>query len=274
VNERLPDDIDCERLLEVCHLTKSYTGGGWLRRQSDRAVTALQDVNLSLGLRRTLSIVGESGAGKSTLARCIACLEAPDSGEIRLSGENLLQLTSSGLRQARRQIQLIFQGSATSLNPGFPALEIVAEPARIAGMSRSERRELGLALMERTGLPRSAADRKCTEFSGGQRQRLAIARALSLSPKVLILDESLSGLDLLIRAQLVNLLFDLQAAFAISYIFITHDVRLAAHVSDEIAVMQRGRIVEHGSSDQISREPQHPHTRALLAADARTGSLL
>jgi ABC-type dipeptide/oligopeptide/nickel transport system ATPase subunit len=194
----------------------------------------------------------------------------PDSGEIWLERQKLLELKSSDLRRARRQVQLIFQESAASLNPRFSAIEVITEPARIAGIgSKRQRREFGLEMMQTVGLPRRAADRRCSEFSGGERQRLAIARALSLSPKLLVLDEALSGLDLLIQAQLVNLLADLQASRSVTYIFISHDLRLAAHFSDDLAVMHGGRIVEHGPAEQISQEPRHPQTRALLSAAAR-----
>jgi peptide/nickel transport system ATP-binding protein len=232
-------------------------------------IPGLQDVSLALRPGQTLGLVGESGAGISTLARCIACLELADAGLVWLDGQNLLDLWPSDLRRARRLIQLVFLGSAASLNPRFSALEIVTEPAAIAGFSSKARRELGLATMESVGLQRNDASRGCSEFSGGQRQRLASARALSLAPKVLILDESLTGLDLPIQAQLVNLLSHLQVTFSISYIFISHDFRLAAHVSDDLAVMQAGRIVEHGSADRVSKNPQHPHTRELVAAATR-----
>lgn len=233
-------------------------------------MTALADVSLALGTRQTLGIVGASGAGKSTLARCLACLEAPDAGEILLHGKNLLELRGQRLREARRQVQLILQGAASALNPRFSAIEAVTEPLLIAGgASQRERRERGLLLMESVGLPGDAADRGCREFSGGQRQRLAIARALSLQPKVLILDESLSGLDLSVQAQIVNLLFDLRERHSMSYVVISHDLRLTAHVADSLAVMCEGRIVEQGPPERIYGDAQHPHTRELLSAVAR-----
>jgi oligopeptide transport system ATP-binding protein len=271
VQEASSSGRECDRLLlSASNLNKTYNKRRWLSRGSDSAVVALQDVSLSLGRGQTLGIVGESGAGKSTLARCLACLDPPDSGEIRLEGRNLLGLTTPELRRARRHIQLIFQGSAASLNARFSALEIVSEPAVIAGLgTKAERHELALAMMESVGLPRGVANRRCTEFSGGQRQRLAIARALTLSPRILVLDESLADLDLLIQAQLINLLSDLQAKLSIGYVFISHDLRLAAHIADELAVMHSGRIVEKGRADQVSQHPGHPHTRELLAAAAQ-----
>jgi ABC-type glutathione transport system ATPase component len=213
--------------------------------------------------------VGASGAGKSTLARCLACLETPDAGQIRMLGQDLLLLRPPELRRARQRIQLIFQGSAATLNPRFSAIDVVAEPLAIAGVSKGERQERALAMMESAGLSREAACRNCMEFSGGERQRLAIARALSASPKVLILDEALSGLDLPVQSQIVNLLDDLRDRLAVSYIVISHDLRLAAHMSDHLAVMQSGSVVEHGPAAQVSRHPRHPHTRALLSAVVR-----
>jgi ABC-type glutathione transport system ATPase component len=274
LNEQSPDgqksmraDANYRHRLAARHLSKTYKHLAWMSRHNRSEVASLQDVSLSVASGRTLAIVGESGAGKSTLARCLAGLELPDKGQIWLEGQNLLELRPRDLRQARRQIQMIFQGSVASLNPRFSAIEIITEPAIIAGIgTKRDRLELGLAMMESVGLPRRSAGRACSEFSGGQRQRLAIARALSLRPKVLILDESVSGLDLRVQAQLVNLLFDLQLALSVSYIFISHDLRLAAHVSDDIAVMQGGRIVEYGPAEHVSQDPQHAHTRALLSS--------
>jgi peptide/nickel transport system ATP-binding protein len=173
------------------------------------------------------------------------------------------------LRAARREVQLIFQGSAATLNPRFSTLEIVAEPLAILGqLGKRERRERALALIESVGLPRQIAERNSSELSGGQRQRLAIARALALRPKLVILDESLTGLDLPVQAQIVNLLLDLQTSLGISYLFISHDLRLAAHLADHLAVMNSGRIVEQGPAQDVVKDPQHAHTRALLAAAA------
>lgn len=254
-------------VLTAAHLNKTYRSPGWFAKERGPAVKALQDVSLCLSFARTLGLVGRSGSGKSTLARCLTCLEGIDTGEIRLEGQDLLRVNPRELRRARQQIQLVFQGSASALNPQFSALEIVCEPLEVAGFgSRHQRRERALAALEKVGLPRGSAKRRPAEFSGGERQRLAIARALTLSPKVLLFDESFSGLDLAVQAQLVNLLVDLQASLSISYLFISHDIRMAAHISDEVAVMADGRIVEQAPPEQLFAEPENAHTRALFNA--------
>lgn len=252
-------------MLAAAHLTKTYKPRRWFADAGGFSVKALDDVSLSLACGRTLGLMGRSGCGKSTLARCFACLERIDEGNIQLDGRDLLGLKPKELRSARQQIQLIFQGSASALNPEFSALQIVSEPLDIAHRgSRYQRREQALAALEKVGLPAGSAKRRPAEFSGGERQRLAIARALTLSPQVLLFDESLSGLDLAVQAQLVNLLVDLQTSLSITYLFISHDVRLAAHLSDEIAVMAEGRIVEQGSPEQLFQEGKHPHTQAIF----------
>jgi ABC-type glutathione transport system ATPase component len=253
-------------LLRVRHLSKRYIQGGWFSLRKF-PVTALDDVSLNVHSRSTLALVGESGSGKSTLARCLARLLEPDSGEIWFREKNLLTLSSAELFAARRQIQLIFQNSAAALNPRFSAAEIVAEPLRIQERAgKRERRSQALAMMERVGLPPEWADRSPVEFSGGQRQRLAIARALVLNPALLILDEALAGLDLSIQAQIANLLVHLQASFSLTYLYISHDLRLAGYLADEIAVMQRGKIVESGTVVDVFSGPKHPHTQILIAS--------
>ncbi len=256
-----------EPLLAASDLRKTYRQRRWLSLSGGLAVPALRGVSLSIDRGRTMALVGESGSGKSTLGRCLAGLERPDAGEVRLNGRNLLGLGSREFRKTRRQIQILFQGSAATLNPRFSALEIVAEPLKIVGVaSRREQCERALALMDGVGLPARWSGRKPAEFSGGQRQRLALARALALEPKLLILDEPLRGLDLPIQAQLIKLLRDLQAALALAYLFISHDLRLAAELGDDLAVMEAGRIVEYGPAAEVARSPRHPHTRALLEA--------
>jgi peptide/nickel transport system ATP-binding protein len=263
-------ETDPERfVLAAFHLTKTYRQARWLSRH-DNSIPALQDVSMSIGRGRIMGLVGESGSGKSTLARCIACLDRPNEGQVWMDGSNLLGLNGRELRAARREIQIIFQGSAATLNPRFSGLEIVAEPLAILGrLAKHERRERALALIENVGLPRQLAERNPSELSRGQRQRLAIARALAVRPKLIILDESLAGLDLPVQAQIVNLLLDLQRSLAISYLFISHDLRLAAHLADDLAVMNRGRIVEQGPAQEVVRDPQHAHTQALLGAAAQ-----
>jgi ABC-type glutathione transport system ATPase component len=237
---------------------------------SPENLVALDGVSFAIVQGTTLAIVGESGSGKSTLAFCLACLERPTSGSIWFGDIDIAKLTGEDLRQVRPKIQLIFQDPANSLNPGWNVLEILREPMILQG--RGDRDEVSLrahTLLERVGLSFELGDRSPGELSGGQRQRLAIARALALGPEVLILDEALSALDCSVQAQIANLLMELQSSLGITYLFITHDLAMAAHLADEIAVMNRGQIAEHGPTDKILNLPQHETTRQLLAAMPR-----
>lgn len=255
-------------LIAVENLVKRYP------RRSLSAVReemhALDGVSFRIFPGTTLAIVGESGSGKSTLAFCLACLETPTSGSIRFKQRDLVSLGESALRQIRPKIQLIFQDPASSLNPKWSVHEILLEPMLLRGkLSREESRQRVVPLLERVGLPPNVMQRLPGELSGGQRQRLAVARALVLEPELLILDEALSALDCSVQAQIVNLLLDLQTSLSMTYLFITHDLAMAAHFGDEIAVINRGRIVEQGPPDKILQHPGHEITRQLLAAVPR-----
>jgi ABC-type glutathione transport system ATPase component len=236
-------DLGRDTALQVRALSKAYVQ----RRpfsQTGITIEAFRDIELTVQVARTLGLVGESGSGKSSLARCLALLERPDSGEIWFENRNLLHSSAAELRAARRKIQLIFQDSATALNPRLSAVESVAEPLEILRWGTKEARcRRALDLMEEVDLARQWGNRKALEFSGGQRQRLAIALALALEPRVLILDEALSALDLALRARMVNLLIDLQVARGLSYIFISHDLGLVGQLADQVAVLHQGRIV-------------------------------
>jgi ABC-type glutathione transport system ATPase component len=252
-------------LLSIRALSKRYMQGQWFSKRF--IVTALDDINLTVHSRSTVAVVGQSGSGKSTLARCVARLADADSGEIWFEGKNLLTLSSADLVATRHRIQLIFQNSAASMNPRFSVAEIVGEPLQIQHRAgKKERREQALAMLEQVGIPPEWADRSPLQFSGGQRQRVAIARALILKPKLLILDEALSGLDLSIQAQIANLLLELQTSFFLTYLYISHDLRLAGYLADEMVVMQRGRIVESGRVVEMFSHPHHPHTRVLMGS--------
>jgi ABC-type glutathione transport system ATPase component len=252
-------------LLRVQHLSKRYIQGTRFSRNR-YPIMAVRDVDLMLPSCSTLALVGESGSGKSTLARCLTRFVEPDSGEIWFQGTNLLTLSSRDLIAPRCQIQLVFQNFAAALNPRFSAAEIVGEPLRIRGHHERERRRQALQMMQLVGLSPEWADRPPLEFSGGQRQRLAIARALILKPALLILDEALSNLDFSIQAQIANLLLDLQASFALSYLYISHDLRMAGYLASKIAVMYQGEIVESGDAREVFLHPKHPHTRLLIAS--------
>lgn len=269
-----PDANLREPLLRVNGLCKQLVQ----RRNFSRTkflVNAFEDVNLQLFRGRTLALVGESGAGKSTLARCIALLERPTKGNITLDGTDLLALEKSQLFPIRRRIQLIFQDPASALNPQMTALEIIGEPPAIQNAgTKSERRERALLLMEQVGLDAGAAQKKPFEFSGGQRQRLAIARALALEPELLILDESLSALDALNRDLIVQLLVDLQAARSLAYLYVSHDLRLVSQFADEVAVMYQGKIVEQRKTRELFAHPAHFHTRELLSTVHSVESIL
>ncbi len=262
---------NAERLLIVENLEKIYASRGVLGTKKE--VIALQGVSFSIRPESTLALVGESGSGKSTLAFCLACLERPTSGRIIFQGNEITELDEKQQRAVRPQIQLVFQDPARSLNPRFSALELVSEPLLVQGrVNRREKEDRARALLAQVGLPQEKALQRAEEFSGGQRQRLAIARALALGPKLLILDEALSALDCSVQAQIANLLLELQSSLSLTYLFITHDFAMAGHLADEIAVMERGKVAELGAADKVLREPEHAITRRLIAATPRLGA--
>jgi ABC-type glutathione transport system ATPase component len=252
-------------LLKVERLVKSYERknvGGWRDK-----LLALDGVSFTVARGTTLAVVGESGSGKSTLGLCISCLESPTSGSIWFEGRDIVALAKSERRRHRPQIQLIFQDPSNSLNPRWSVEEILLEPLTLQGeLKRQETKKRAVPLMAQVGLSSDMLQRLPVQLSGGQRQRLAIARALALEPKILILDEALSALDCSVQAQIANLLVELQRTLGMTYLFITHDVSMAAHLADEIAVMNRGRIVEQGSAQKVLRQPREQITRQLLEA--------
>jgi len=255
-------------LLKVDNLVKRYAKRSFADAREE--LLALDGVSFTIFPGTTLAIVGESGSGKSTLASCLACLESPTAGNIWFEGKDIVKLGERARRQVRPQIQLIFQDPAGSLNPRWSVFEILVEPLILQRkFTREEMIQRANSLLERVGLSPDIVQRPPTELSGGQRQRLAIARALALAPKLLILDEALSALDCSVQAQIANLLMDLQSSLGMTYLFITHDLAMAAHLADEIAVMNRGRIVEQGPAEKIFELPQHETTRQLLAAVPR-----
>jgi ABC-type glutathione transport system ATPase component len=263
-----------EPLLGVASLSKRYVQQRTFSR-AEFTVSAFKDVNLELFRGKTLALVGESGAGKSSLARCIALLEHPDSGKIEMEGENLLAVNRKALFRIRRRIQMIFQEPVSALNPRLTACEIIAEPLAIQREgTQSEQRERALQLMEQVGLDVRWERKLPFEFSGGQRQRLAIARALALKPSVLILDEALSNLDASNQALILELLAELQVSHSLAYVHISHDLRLVSQFADEVAVMYEGRIVEHKRTHDLFGSPEHSYTKELLATVHSVESIL
>jgi len=253
-------------VLRVNGLSKSYRRKGALWQRSD-VVVAASEVDIEIFVGQTLALVGSSGSGKSTVARCVTRLEKPDAGKIWLEGTDIAQLDSRELRSRRPKMQMVFQDAATSMNPRFTAAEVIEEPMRIQKQGdKSARRTRAKELMQEVGLSPQWADRYAMDFSGGQRQRLAIARALALKPTLLVLDEALSGLDLSTEAQIANLLIDLQAAHSLAYLLISHDLALVTRLADTIAVMAHGQIVEQGPAVQVIANARHPETRSLIAS--------
>jgi peptide/nickel transport system ATP-binding protein len=251
-------------LLHAEALNKSFRSSlGWGRR---RTTQALSDVSLTLREGETLGIVGESGSGKSTLGRHLIRLLRPDSGRVEWFGEDVARLPEAALRKRRSEVQMIFQDPFASLNPRQRVGQIIMTGPLVHGASLEQARQIALRMLELTGLPATAFDRYPQAFSGGQRQRIGIARALALQPRVLIADECVSALDALIQVQILELLEDLQQRLKLSLVFITHDLQVAARLSDRIAVMQHGRIVETGPTIRVFNQPEHPYTQALLGA--------
>ncbi len=265
---------DGRPLVRVQGLSKTYVQDRLLSRERF-VVRALERVDLVIRPGSSFALVGQSGSGKSTLALCLARLEPPTEGKIWFEGQDLLSLRGRDLMRARGRIQLIFQDTAAAMNPRLSAKEIIIEPMRIQSVgTRQEQNERAAYMMERVGLPPAWLNRRPHQFSGGQRQRLAIARALSLQPRLLILDEAFMGLDLSMQAQIVGLLQNLQRAEHLTYLFISHDLSLMAFVADEIAIFDRGRIVEQGLPSELFSNPRQPQTRALRDAIPGRSSVL
>lgn len=252
-----------EPLLQAVGLSKSFAARGSARQ----SVQAVADVGLTLVSGETLGLVGESGCGKSTLARLVLNLIQPDSGSVTLKGEEFTHAPAARQRRLRRRMQIVFQDALSSLNPRMTVGINIAEPLRLQGIGNAhERHEAAEKLLRAVGLRVADAEDYPHEFSGGQCQRIAIARALVLEPDIVIFDEAVSALDVSIRAQILRLILDLQQERRLSYIFISHDLGVVRRVSDRIAVMYLGRIVEMGTAEQICRAPLHPYAQALLRA--------
>jgi peptide/nickel transport system ATP-binding protein len=255
-------------LLEARDLTVHFPIRAGILRRVVGAVKAVDGVSFALREGRTLAIVGESGSGKTTTGKAILRLIEPTSGSVSYAGEALLPLTRAQMREKRRAMQIIFQDPYASLNPRLRIAETLLEGMRSLGVLDDEAARLRrvLDLLDEVGLPAEALSRYPHEFSGGQRQRIAIARALAVEPKLIVCDEPTSALDVSVQAQILNLLRSLQQRRGIAYLFITHNIAVVDYLAHEVAVMHRGKIVEHGTVDEVLRQPRHPYTRELLAA--------
>ena len=259
-----------EALLEVEGLVKHFAGPGNFLRQSSVTVRAVDGVSFSVDEGTTFALVGESGCGKTTIAKTVLLLERPTQGEIRFEGKNIHQLSRRELKEYKRTVHAVFQDPYSSLNPRMQVNDIIGEPLRVhEGMvGRALQTRVG-ELLDNVGLNPVTRGFFPHQFSGGQRQRIAIARALALKPKLLVLDEPVSGLDVSIRAQILNLLVDLQQEFGLSYLLISHDLAIVEHMSHQVGVMYVGKMVELALKDEMYSEPQHPYTKALLASVPR-----
>jgi oligopeptide transport system ATP-binding protein len=260
--------VSAEPLLSVKNLKKHFAIKGGVFARNVEKVYAVDGVSFDIGKSETLGLVGESGCGKSTTGRCILRLIEPSSGEVWLSGQDVMRMDGSALRSLRRDMQIIFQDPYASLNPRLTVAAIIGEALQIHNLvkSKKELEERVVKLLETVGLQPDHMRRFPHEFSGGQRQRIGIARALAVEPKLLICDEPVSALDVSIQAQVINLLEDLQEQFGLTYLFIAHDLSVVEHISTRVAVMYLGRVVEIAPSRALYDTPLHPYTEALLSA--------
>lgn len=254
-------------MLDVRNLKMHFPVRSGVFSQFRRTLKAVDDVSFSIAAGETLGLVGESGCGKSTIGRCIMRLLEPTSGHIRLMGKNVTHRAQWRLRGIRQKVQMVFQDPADSLNPRMNVRRIIVEPLLINRRGSSTWRHKRVnTLLDMVGLPQTAADKFPHEFSGGQRQRIGIARALALKPDLLILDEPVSALDVSVQSQVLNLLLELQAELGLAYLFISHDLSVVKHLSDRVAVMYMGKIVEMADADELYRRPRHAYTKALISA--------
>ena len=254
-------------LLEIRDLKKHFPVGDGLFSRGKGAVKAVDGVDLDVNEGETLGLVGESGCGKSTLGRAILRLIEPTGGEVRFQGKNLLALSQRDLRDMRREMQIIFQDPYASLNPRMRVGDIVGEGLEIHKLAKGRaKRDRVMELLHQVGLRDDHYGRYPHEFSGGQRQRIGIARALAVNPKFIVCDEPVSSLDVSIQAQIINLLQELQEKLRLTYLFISHDLRVVEHISHRVAIMYLGKVVEIANSETIYRDAKHPYTRALLSA--------
>ncbi len=253
-----------DELVRIDDVSKVHFQAGLFRRRT-RSVVAVQNLSLSITANTVLGLVGESGCGKSTLARAVAWLDPPTSGRVVVAGIDPALGDRSRMALFRRTVQIVFQDPYSSLNPRCSIGESVAEGLRNQGVPPDRRRREVSRLLDMVGISSSRTSERPHRFSGGQRQRIVIARALAVQPRFLILDEPVSSLDVSIQAQMVNLLLDLKRELSLTYLFISHDLNLIAYLSDEIAVMRDGRIIEQAPAEQLIAAPVHPYTRALFA---------
>ena len=251
-------------VITVKGLDMTYAGGGFFRKTL--GVKAAEDVNFSIKPGRTLGIVGESGSGKSTVARCIMRLIDPTAGKVMIAGTEIAQLSRRRLQPHRKHFQIVFQDPYRSLNPRWTVARSLCEGPVNFGTPKDKAMDTAAELMELVNLPRDALDRYPHQFSGGQRQRIAIARAVAMKPDLLVADEAVSALDVSVQAQVLDLLADIQQKFGVAMLFITHDLRVAAQICDEVLVMQKGLVVEQGPAGEVLSDPRHEYTRNLIEA--------